>query len=220
MSTSVLIVDDEKNIRLTLTATLQSMEFQTDTAINGEEALKKIGENDYDILLLDIKMPGLDGIQVLSSLRVIKPDISVIMITAHGTVDNAVEAMKLGAVDFLQKPFTPDEIRETITKVLDRQALNEKSATTYEKLMELANKYVGQRDFTQAAEYVRKALAESPQRPEAFNFLGALMEIKREIPEAQKFYRAAISLDPTYEPARINLDRTAMWDRTGKIIFD
>ncbi len=208
MPASVLIVDDEKNIRLTVSATLKSMQCETDTAVNGEEALAKIAQKAYDLILLDIKMPGMDGMTVLERIRKIKPGISVVMITAHGTIANAVDAMKSGAVDFLQKPFTPDEIRHAVALVLDRRTLDEQHVVRYEEFMELAKKYVEQRDFTTAMEFVRKAIAIAPNRPEAFNFLGALTEISGAVTEAQKLYRAAISLDPTYAPARENLSRT------------
>ena len=209
MSASILIVDDEKNIRLTVSTTLKTMKCETDAAVNGEEALTKIAQKEYDLILLDIKMPGMDGMTVLERIRKIRPDISVMMITAHGTVANAVDAMKSGAVDFLQKPFTPDEIRHAVALVLDRRILDEKQAVKYEEFMELAKKYVEQRDFPTAAEFVRKAISIAPTRPEAFNFLGALTEIRGDVSEAQKLYRAATSLDPAYSPARENLSRTA-----------
>ena len=208
MSASVLIVDDEKNIRLTVSATLKSMKCQIDAAINGEEALAKIAQKEYDVILLDIKMPGMDGMTVLERIRTIAPNVSVMMITAHGTVANAVEAMKSGAVDFLQKPFTPDEIRQAVALVLDRRTLDEKHAAKYEDFMELAKKYVEQRNFSTAMEFVSKAISIAPTKPEAFNFLGALTEIKGDVSEAQKLYRAATSLDPAYSPARENLSRT------------
>ncbi|MBE0616331.1 MAG: response regulator, partial [Proteobacteria bacterium] len=104
---SVLVVDDEKNIRLTLTQSLRALEVETDTAVNGEEALAKLGQAAYDLLLLDLKMPGMDGMEVLRRTRETLPELPVVILTAYGTVASAVEAMKLGAVDFLQKPFSP-----------------------------------------------------------------------------------------------------------------
>lgn len=228
MVPSVLIVDDEKNIRLTLAATVKSMQLDTATAVNGEEALEKIRQFNYDVMLLDIKMPGMDGMQVLERVRALKPGMSIIMITAHGTVENAVEAMKLGAVDFLQKPFTPEEIRELVTTVLKRRMLDEHVMTrdepsdtfSYDNLIQVAKKYVEHRDFSHAVTVVRKAVATFPNRAEAFNLLGALVEIDGDVLEAQKFYRAATALDPTYEPARQNLHRTTSWRPTGSITLD
>ena len=121
----VLIVDDEKNIRLTLSQSLESLELETDTAVNGEEALAKLKEKDYRLILLDLRMPGMDGMEVLRQLREIRPDIRVIIITAYGTIESAVDAMKLGAADFIQKPFSPEEIRRLVSQVIDRERLDE-----------------------------------------------------------------------------------------------
>ena len=92
----VLVVDDEKNIRLTLSQTLESLGLETDTAVNGEEALGKLKKKEFGLILLDLKVPGMDGMAVLRQLREIRPDIRVIIITAYGTVESAVEAMKIG----------------------------------------------------------------------------------------------------------------------------
>jgi CheY-like chemotaxis protein len=117
----VLLVDDERNIRLTLSRSLEALGVQIETAVNGEEALQKLEENEFALLLLDLKMPGIDGMDVLHQVQERWPRTRVIVITAHGTIVSAVEAMKLGAVDFIQKPFSPTEIRELVTKVLNRR---------------------------------------------------------------------------------------------------
>jgi DNA-binding NtrC family response regulator len=213
----VLIVDDEKNVRLTLSQALESLNLPTDAAINGEEALAKLRETDYGLLLLDLKMPGMDGMKVLQRVRELKPHVAVIIITAHGTIDSAVEAMKLGAVDFIQKPFAPKEIRELVTRVLDRDTLRAEAAKDYSTHVELAKKRVMQRDFHAAAEHVRQAIAVDASKAEAFNLLGAILEIRGERLEAQKNYRAALALDPTYVPARQNLDRSVQMRPEGSI---
>ena len=118
---SVLVVDDEKNIRVTLRESLKSLGFDVETAINGEEALELATRRTYELILLDLKMPGMDGMEVFRQLRERSPSTAVVLVTAHGSVEAAVEAMKLGAVDFLQKPFAPQEIREVVTQVLQRR---------------------------------------------------------------------------------------------------
>jgi len=115
---SVLVVDDEKNIRVTLRESLKSLGFEVETAINGEEALELAARRTYELILLDLKMPGMHGMEVFRQLRERSPSTAVVLVTAHGSVEAAVEAMKLGAVDFLQKPFAPQEIREVVTHVL------------------------------------------------------------------------------------------------------
>jgi len=221
ISKPILIVDDEKNIRLTLSQALETLGTQIDAAANGEEALAKLREKEFGLILLDIRMPGMDGIEVLRRVREIRPDIRVIMITAYGTVESAVEAMKLGAVDFLQKPFDPEEIRELVSRVMDRDKLDEHKLVDYASHIELAKKCIGDRHFDAAVEHVRKAIFIDPGRPETFNLLGALMEIRGDRIEAQKNYRAALSLDPSYEPAIKNLHRSTSgkWRQAGGILL-
>jgi DNA-binding NtrC family response regulator len=213
----VLIVDDEKNIRLTLSQALGALELETDTAVNGEEALVKLKERNFGLILLDLKMPGMDGMEVLRRVRDPRPDIKVIIITAHGTIESAVEAMKLGAVDFIQKPFAPKEIRELVTRVLDRDKIAAAKAEGYEQHIELAKKRIGERGFDAAQEHVRQAIAADASKPEAFNLLGVLLEMRGNKLEAQKSYRAALALDPTYKPAHENLSRTTGVTSGGNI---
>jgi len=103
----ILVVDDEKNIRLTLSQSLESLGVEIRTAVNGEEALQKLQEEDFSLILLDLKMPGMGGMEVLRRVRERWSKARVIIITAHGTIESAVEAMKLGAADFIQKTFQP-----------------------------------------------------------------------------------------------------------------
>ncbi len=208
---SVLIVDDEKNILLTLSQSLVVLQLETDTATNGEEALAKLKEKEFGLILLDIRMPGMDGMEVLRKVREIRPDIGIIMISAYGTIELAVEAMKLGAVDFIQKPFSPEEVRALVSRVLDREKLDGQKVVDYGSSIELAKKSIGNRHFDAAIEHSRKAIFLDPSRPEAFNLLGALLEIRGDRIEAQKNYRAALSLDPSYAPAIKNLERSTSW---------
>jgi two-component system, NtrC family, nitrogen regulation response regulator NtrX len=96
---SILIIDDEKAIRKTLTEILSYEGYKIDEASDGEEGLKRFSEKAYDIVLCDIKMPKLDGIEFLEKSREINPDVPVIMISGHGNIDTAVEAVKKGAFD-------------------------------------------------------------------------------------------------------------------------
>ncbi|MBN1471763.1 MAG: response regulator, partial [Syntrophaceae bacterium] len=205
---NVLIVDDEKNIRLTLSQALSAIDLDPDSAINGEEAIDKLNKKEYHLILLDLKMPGMDGMEVLRRVRTQRPDIKIIIITAHGTIDSAVEATKLGAVDFIQKPFTPKEIRDIVTLVLDRDKLDEKNAQDYKTHFELVKKCIHEQHFDAAIMHARQAIALDPSRPEAFNLLGVLFEIRNDKYEALRNYRAALALDPSYKPAIHNLDRS------------
>ena len=215
--TPILVVDDEKNIRLTMSQSLEPLEIRVQTAVNGEEALQKLREGPFGLVFLDLKMPGIDGMEVLRRIKDNWPKTRVIIITAHGTIDSAVEAMKLGAVDFIQKPFSPGEIRQLATLVLEREALDEERTDDYRSLIELTKRHISDRAFAPARETARKAIAADPAQPEAYNLLGALLEIKGAWLEAQKFYRAALDIDPTYKPAHANLDRVTSLDKFGKI---
>jgi len=219
---SVLIVDDEKNIRLTLSQALEVLEVETATAADGEEALARLKEKEFSLILLDLKMPGMDGMEVLRQVSEIRPDIRIIILTAYGTVESAVKAMKLGAADFIQKPFAAEEIRGLVSRVLDRGKIDEQKTVDYASSVELAKRCIGDRHFDAAVGNVRKAISLDPSRPEAFNLLGALMEIRGDRIEAQKNYRAALSLDPSYEPAIKNLQRSTSfrWKMPGGMLLE
>ncbi|SCY02864.1 response regulator [Alkaliphilus peptidifermentans] len=209
MNKKILIVDDEKNIRLTLKQCLQNDDYELDTAVNGEEAVPKILNNEYDLVLLDIKMPGLNGMEVLNKLREKSNKVNVIMMTAYGTIENAVEAMKMGAIDFVSKPFTPEEIREMVTRVLNRESLKEDKLQTFKQIIDYAKKCILTNDIKKAEDYLKKSIILDINSPEPHNLLGVINEYRNEINQAQKHYRAALALDPTYKPADKNLERTA-----------
>jgi DNA-binding response OmpR family regulator len=213
----ILVVDDEKNIRLTLSQALETLGMPIQTAGDGEEALQKLRESDFSLVLLDLKLPGMDGLEVLRRIRESWPKIRVIMITAHGTIDYAVEAMKLGAVDFLRKPFSPGEIRRLVTQVLERRDQESEGPAGYQNLVAEARRHIREGEFESAGEFTRRAVAIDPGQPEAYNLLGALLEMKHDRLEAQKFYRAALEIDPTYRPAGENLERIISRRQLGPI---
>jgi FixJ family two-component response regulator len=213
----ILIVDDEKNIRFTLSQALESLGTPVKTAINGEEALQKLEEAEFGIVLLDQMLPGISGLTVLRKIRDKWPKTRVILITAHGTIELAVEAMKLGAVDFLQKPFVPNEIRELVTQVRMREHLEQGDMSDYKTLIELTKRHIADGDLVAASDVARKAIAADPGHAEAYNFFGAIHEMEGKMLEAQKFYRAAFNIDPTYKPAWANLERSTSWRKQGGI---
>jgi two-component system, NtrC family, nitrogen regulation response regulator NtrX len=120
---SILIIDDEKAIRKTLGEILSYEGYQIEDAENGEEGLKKIREKSYDVILCDIKMPKLDGMEFLEKAREINPDLPVIMISGHGTIETAVEAVKKGAFDYVAKPPDLNRLLITIRNAMDKQTL-------------------------------------------------------------------------------------------------
>jgi DNA-binding NtrC family response regulator len=114
----ILVIDDEQNIRRMLTRVLSSEGFVVKEAINGLEALKRLEEENYSLVLLDLKMPGLNGIETLKKIRENDLNLAVIMMSAYGSVPEAVEAMKLGALDYLIKPFDIEELKIIIKRAI------------------------------------------------------------------------------------------------------
>src|SRR5262245_42002708 len=123
MSEKILIVDDEPSNRNILRQELAHRGYTVDTANNGAEALKKVESARPDLVVLDFMMPGMSGLEVLRELRKRENDPAVIMITAYGTVERAVDAMREGAYDFITRPFEPDHIALVVQKSLERQSL-------------------------------------------------------------------------------------------------
>lgn len=203
----ILVVDDEKNILLTVRHALEPRGYEVTSAATGEEALRLLEQQVFDLMLLDLKLPGVDGMSVLKEASEKQPHVPVIIISAYGTVGNAVEAMKLGAIDFLEKPFSPEELREAVRRILARRELPEATGSEYDTCIALAKKCVSERHFDAAIEHARRAAGIDPSRPEAFNLLGAFSEVRRDPLEAQKYYRAALELDPSHAPSRRNLTR-------------
>ena len=116
----VLVVDDERDIRDGSERILQRIGFEVKTAARGDEALKEAENIKPAIVLLDLKMPGMDGMEVLEQLRLMDEDILVIVITGYATVETAIEAMKQGAYDFIPKPFEPDQLRIVVNRAADK----------------------------------------------------------------------------------------------------
>jgi len=135
---SVLVVDDEPGMREFLEIMLTKEGYEVSIASNGEEAIEKIGKESFDLAIVDIQMPGINGIEVLRNTREKNYNTTIIMITAFASHESAIEAMKLGAYDYITKPFKIDEIKLVIKKSLDKNVL-EKENTRLKK--ELDTKY-------------------------------------------------------------------------------
>ncbi|RYY70472.1 MAG: sigma-54-dependent Fis family transcriptional regulator [Chitinophagaceae bacterium] len=120
---NILIIDDEKAIRKTLTEILSFEGYKIDEASDGEEGLKRFGEKSYDLVLCDIKMPKIDGIEFLEKAKLINPDIPIIMISGHGNIDTAVEAVKKGAFDYISKPPDLNRLLITLRNATEKQDL-------------------------------------------------------------------------------------------------
>jgi len=120
---NVLVVDDEKNILTSMGMALEANGYEVDTAENGRDALSAIEGRDYDVVLLDVKMPDIDGLEVLEKARESHQDLIVIIMSGHGTIETAVQATKLGAYDFLEKPISREKLLLTVKRALDFRRL-------------------------------------------------------------------------------------------------
>jgi DNA-binding NtrC family response regulator len=123
MSARILVVDDEEIILQSCLRILGNGGYRVETASDGLEALRKLVDGGYDVLILDIMMPNMDGMEVLRRVKEQHPDIDVIMITGLSQIDTAVQSMKLGAFDYISKPFDPDELKLVVQRALERRRL-------------------------------------------------------------------------------------------------
>ncbi len=122
-NTRILIVDDEEVVRESLSGWLEKDGYSLGSSPDGASALKAVEEGDWSILVVDLKMPGIDGLAVLQKVKEKHPEIAIVIMTAYATVDTAVRAMKLGAYDYIVKPFDPEELSLMIQKIVGQQAL-------------------------------------------------------------------------------------------------
>ncbi len=130
----ILIIDDEKSIRISLKEILSFEQHEVDLAENGKMGLEMQKSNNYDVIFLDIKMPQMDGMEVLEKIIQDNPELPVVMISGHGTIDTAVEAIKKGAFDFIQKPLDLNRIMITIKNALDKSSLVQETQTLKKKV--------------------------------------------------------------------------------------
>jgi two-component system, sensor histidine kinase and response regulator len=120
----LLIIDDEDIVLKSCIRILKNENYEIDTAYSGEEGLKLTGERNYDIVITDLKMPGMGGMEVLATLRKNKPEVTVIIFTGYATVENAREALKMGSFDYIPKPFTNEELRTVVDNAVKSREKN------------------------------------------------------------------------------------------------
>ena len=124
-ATKLLVVDDEQDLLDLLVRRLKRKGYEVDSAGTAEDALQLVKKNDYDIGVYDIRLPNMDGIELLKETKKLQPDIEVLILTGHGTIDTAIEAMKVGAFDYITKPYNLAELELTIGKAAENKALKE-----------------------------------------------------------------------------------------------
>ena len=204
MKRRILVVDDEPNIRLSFRYGLLSEEWEVEEAASGTEAVAKAGQSPFDLMLLDLRMPGLDGIQVLQRLQEQQLRLPAVMVSAHATTDTVIQAIQRGTLDFLTKPVTPEQLRSAIREVLERfdfaraheRSTVDRRPLTDEEKLKLAKYYVFERRYEEA-EKLFLQLAEGPHQEEALLMLGILSEIGGNFKGAEAHYTKV--LNPSLE---------------------
>src|SRR5881394_2719735 len=136
MADRVLVVDDEQSLRKVLAATLQREGYEVQVAADGEEALLALDRDGADVVVTDLVMPKMDGLSLLRKVVASHPDVPVIVVTAHGRVDSAVEAMKAAAFDFVTKPFEHGDLKAIIAKAARQSDLNARNVIPEEPVPE------------------------------------------------------------------------------------
>ena len=123
MEASVLLVDDEEQFLEALSQRLETRGLKVDTVTSGEEALKQVEDQNFDAIIVDLAMPGIDGIETLKRIKEKRPDLEIIILTGHATVKSGIDAMKLGAEDFLEKPVDLNELLVKIGEAKNKRML-------------------------------------------------------------------------------------------------
>jgi DNA-binding NtrC family response regulator len=184
----VLVVDDAKNIRILLTTCLEIEGYQVDTANSGNQALELINSNQFNLIFLDIKLPEFSGTEVLRKIREQGIDTPVIIMTAFATVKNAVECTKLGAVAYLQKPFTAEKIRNTLIEI---DTPNKMNSLPFETYLNSGRTLMNEGNLSEAFRLLKQALAINPSCGEVYALIALVYEGQGNKEEASRFKKIA-----------------------------
>jgi DNA-binding response OmpR family regulator len=203
----ILVVDPERNVGKAMIRALEAGGFGADAVGSLGEALRQLGQAAYDLVLLELRLPDGDGLAALPVLRRDWPGVRVVVTTANGSLDRAVQAMKLGAADFVQKPISGAEITSLVRSVLSVVPAAGPGHGYEQQVGDARRALLGGR-AEEAIARARIAVSLEPCRPEAFNLLGAATHLGGNRFKAQDYFRAALALDATYAPARHNLERS------------
>lgn len=186
----ILVVDDTKNIRILLTKCLEMDGYAVETAGDGRTAVEMLTRGQYDLIFLDIKMPQFSGTEVLRKIREMGIWIPVIIITAYATVKNAVECTNLGAVAYLQKPFTAEKIHTVMEEMLVQQP----GTTGLEGILAMARKRMEEKQYPEAERVLKSALADYSLSPELHALLARVCDALGHPQEAEGHRKIAVAL--------------------------
>lgn len=185
----VLVVDDTKNIRMILTKCLELEGYEVMTASDGKQALELFGNNTFDLAFLDIKLPEIRGTEVLKRIREAGIRTPVIIITAYATVKNAVDCTNLGAVAYIQKPFSAEKIRSVLKEFSLKTVNIEKAAAQPADLINDARKFIEENRYDKALEVLKTALSMELNNPEIYLLISNSYKGMNQPGNAQRFYQ-------------------------------
>ncbi len=185
----VLVVDDTKNIRMILTKCLELEGYEVMTAGDGKQALEMFLEHSFDLAFLDIKLPEIRGTEVLKRIRERGIKTPVIIITAYATVKNAVDCTNLGAVAYVQKPFSADKIRSVLKELETSPLINDIPDKSIEGLIGSSRSALDMGDYEKALEYAQRALSSELNNPDIYLLISQAYEGLKNAEGAQRFYQ-------------------------------
>jgi DNA-binding response OmpR family regulator len=184
----ILVVDDTKNIRMLLSTCLQLYGYEVITANDGQSAFNLITSEKLDLIFLDIKLPGISGTEVLRRIRALGVLTPIVIMTAFATVRNAIECTKLGAVAYLQKPFTADKVKNVINEIINCSFNEEQNI---ESNLQIAKELINTGEIDEAFLILKKQLSLNPANGEIYLLLGLIYEKKLNYIESKRFYNIA-----------------------------
>jgi two-component system OmpR family response regulator len=187
---SVLVIDDTKNIRMLLKECLECEGYEVTTAAGGSEALGCLSHSRFDLIFLDVRMPEISGTEVLRQMRGMGVNTPVVMITAFGTVKNAVECTQLGAVAYLQKPFTENKIRQVLDEVLHFSPEHK----SLDNILSLADEQIKGSRFSEAEQLLKNALPTYFMEAKIYETLARVYQAEGNSAEAEKCRAVSVSL--------------------------
>jgi DNA-binding response OmpR family regulator len=215
MNERLLIVDAETNVRLSFRMTLETEGYEILEAHSGEHAVQLLAQHSFALAILDMRMPGMDGLELLAKMRESGIRVPAMIVTAYSDVPHAVKAMKLGAIDFLQKPLRPAEFRNIVAEIITRHAQDDSTVETFDAHIVAAKRCLNLHAFAKARLHLATALELNVKSVEAFNLAGVLAELLEDYDKAREYYGQAINLDKNYEPAQQNMRRLFEVDQFG-----
>ena len=206
----IFVIDDERTIRFTFRLALETDGYEVQEAATVEEALVGFRSETFDLVVLDLRIGEASGLDVLTEMRRRGIQTPTLMITAYGSIRNAVRAMQLGAIDFLEKPIEPVALRAIVAEILDRhqpRPIEAGKPTAAGSLTREAKRLINLQDFGAAAACLATALQTDGETPEIYNLQGVLAEIRGDYDAARRAYGQAIKLDSRHEAAQQNMRR-------------